>query len=118
VTSSGCTYTFGWYKNQGNPSVPNSSFFGTAASWKTVIATKGGSNDYYKLADQYIPAKLNVGAGPAPASIATAISQAETFFTGRALGNTTGYSSATLTTLASTLDNFNNGYVANWPHCS
>jgi len=117
VVSTGCTYTFGWYKNQGNPSVPNTSFFGTAASWKTVIATKGGSNKYYGLADQYIPAKLAIGAKVAPAAIATAITQSETFFTGRALGSTAGYSDATLTALAAVLDNFNNGYVAGWPHC-
>jgi len=118
TAGTGCTYTQGWYKNQGNASVPSSSFFGTAASWKVVLATKPKGNNYYNLADQYIAAKLGIGGGSPPSAVAQAIIDAQTFFTGRALGSTAGYSTSTLAAIAAILDSFNNGNYAGWPHCS
>lgn len=116
-TSVGCTYTFGWYKNQGNGTVPTTSFFGTAWTWRQVLAFKGQGNLYYTLADQYIPAKLNIGGGSAPPAVAQAIIDAQTFFTGRALGSTTGYTATTLNAITKTLNDFNDGLVVGWPHC-
>jgi len=115
--TNGCTYTFGWYKNQGNGTVSNSSFFGTASTWKQVLAFKGQGNLYYTLADQYIPAKLNVGGGVAPPAVAQAIIDAQTFFTNRALGSTAGYTATTLNAIIKTVNDFNDGLSAGWPHC-
>jgi len=76
--TTGCTYTQGWYKNQGNSAVTNTNFFGTGVSWKTVLATKPKGNNYYNLADQYIPAKLAIGTATPPLAVATALTAAET----------------------------------------
>ena len=117
-SSSGCVATIGWFKNQGNSQVPTTPFFGTAASWRQVLDTKPKGNDYYNLAFQYIAAKLGIGGGTPPAAVGTAITNAESFFTGRALGSTAGWVAPSLTSIAATLDNFNNGQGTTWPHCT
>lgn len=117
-----CSLSSGWYTNKGALSVAAKGiFFGTGATWTTVLNTNPKGNAYYILSRQYIAARLTVDAvGNAPPSaVQSALAGAEGFFTGRPLGNTTGVSKATLTAWSTTLESFNTGgFAANgWPHC-
>ena len=77
----GCTYTQGWYKNKGSDALPGGNFYGSGASWLTVLETapKGG-NPYYVLAHQFIAAWLNAQSASKPAAVATALGAAATYF--------------------------------------
>jgi hypothetical protein len=117
-----CSLSSGWYTNRGALSVTAKGiFFGTGATWTTVLSTNPKGNAYYILSRQYIAARLNVDAvgNAPPAAVQSALAGAEGFFTGRPLGNTTGVSKATLTAWSTTLESFNTGgFAANgWPHC-
>jgi hypothetical protein len=64
------------------PSAENTNFFGSGVTWINVFWTPPKGNAYYNLAHQYMAAKLNGYAGASvPASVATAIANAEAWFT-------------------------------------
>jgi hypothetical protein len=116
-----CAVSSGWYSNQGAAAVAAKGlFFGTGATWTTVLDTNPKGNAYYVLSKQYVAAKLNVetNGGSPSSAVQAALAGAEGFFTGRALGNTTGVAKSTLTGWASTLESFNTGGLAGWPHCN
>jgi hypothetical protein len=112
-----CAGTIGWFKNQGADLVASWGLFYSSGQTATfVLNDPPKGNAYVLLAEQYIAAFLAVGNAP-PASIASAMAGANTFFTGRAYRNTDGYAKSTLTAWSTTLENFNAGKTKDWPHC-
>ena len=110
----GCTYTQGWYKNQGVGSLPAGNFFKSGQTYLQVLDTppKGG-NVYYQLAHQYIAARLNRNSASGTAAVDAALAGALVYF-GIATPSATvpaGYTSAQLLAWASTLDSYNNGFT-------
>lgn len=109
LSTEGCTYTQGGYKNTlsrwpagYDPSDP---FFSSGKTWLEMFKTapKGG-DIYVKLAHQYMAAKMNVANGAtANTSVAAAISGAEAYFGGAS------YSKSQLLAWHNLLDSFNNG---------
>ncbi len=113
----GCTYTQGWYKNQGSSSIAGKYLNGTL--YLTVLNTPPKGNVYYILAHQYIAASMNagkIGGSPVSAQLAAAA----TYFSKATPANPlpAGYTTSSVTALANTLDSFNNGNYAGYPHCS
>lgn len=86
-------------------------------TWFSVFQTSPAGNAYYNLAHQYMAAKLNILNGAAaPASVTSAISSAETFFTAYtpAAFNSLGKKSpvrAQVIGWATTLGSFNEGLI-------
>jgi hypothetical protein len=133
VCVTGCTLTQGYWKNHADPSrkqfdatwnlIPgaaNASFMNTGVSWIQTFNTPPAGNAFYVLAHQYMAARLNVLAGAqASPTVLTAINNATALFAALPASGTALSSSQTRTarTLATTLDNFNNGLMGT-PHCS
>ena len=66
----------------------------------------------YILIHQLIAAKLNVASGADSSAIASTITAADNFLTAHPLGSSLGSAAKTQgTSLASTLDNYNNGLI-------
>ena len=77
----GCTFTQGWYKNRGSDALPGGTFYLSGQSWLTVLQTEPkGGNAYYILGHQFIAAWLNAQTASKPASVATALGAAATYF--------------------------------------
>jgi hypothetical protein len=96
----GCTFTQGYWKTHAiyapkpqfakkrdatwdmvGAQAENTTFYLSGTSWINVFHTPPKGNAYYNLAHQYMAAKLNVyGGASVPASVATAIANAETWF--------------------------------------
>ncbi len=128
VPSTGCTLTQGYWKthsksgpapydndwNKLGALEENTLFFKSGITWITVFRTPPAGNAFYNLAHQYMAAKLNIlnGAGTTTA-VTTAIASAEALFNSLAIGSVTLTSTQTRTarTLASTLDQYNNGLI-------
>ncbi len=115
----GCTYTQGWYKNQGASTLPKGNFALSGQTYLQVLNTPPKGNVYYILAHQYIAASQNaarIGGSPVAAQLAAAA----TYFSVATPANPlpAGYTKEGVTALANTLDSFNNGNYAGYPHCS
>ncbi len=119
-----CTLTQGYWKNhqeewdaQGERVVwTGQTFFKSGRTYAQIMAMNpSGGNSYIQLAHQYIAAKLNVNGGADPA-IDASITQAESLFNSLSQG-TTYIKNASWTSLATTLDNYNNG-VTGPGHCN
>ncbi len=92
VSGLGCTLTQGYWKTHsehGPAAHPNDAweglvdaiFFSSGNTYHDVLWMPNKGNAYYQLAHQYIAAKLNVENGAwAPASVASAIADAEALF--------------------------------------
>lgn len=133
VCVTGCTLTQGYWKNHADPDrkqfdatwnlVPGAaggSFMNTGLTWIAVFNTPPAGNAFYTLAHQYMAARLNVLAGAhAAPGVQTAIANATALFAGLPAGSTTltTAQAKTAKTLATTLDNYNNGLMGT-PHCS
>ncbi len=131
IPCGGCTLTQGYWKthssygpapyDEGWAGLESTLFFLSGKTWYQVFWTPPAGNVYYNLAHQYMAAKLNIlnGASSTPA-VDAAISTAEYL-----LANTTPAQAAALkassralwTSTASTLDQYNNGYIGPG-HCS
>lgn len=136
LPSTGCTATLGYWKTHseygpagpydatwaavGGPDEP---FFGSGQTWFEVFWTSPQGNAYYNLAHQYMAAQLNLLAGASStAAVDAAIAAATTLF-----GTYTPAQVAALAknsalraqflSLATTLDNYNNGLIGPG-HCS
>ena len=97
----GCTYTQGYWKTHSiygpaskpdagwdNVGGPDADFFTSGKSWIEIFNTPVKGSKYIQLAHQYMAAKLNVLNGTsAPASVLTALSDAEAYFAGGGVGN-------------------------------
>jgi len=127
VVTTGCTYTKGWYRNNGSSTV-------IAADGRTIAqvqaifdatpgkpgsVTFGGDNSLLNLYQQLLAAINNLGgnltAGPASVDAAVAAALAGTGGTG--LNITTTLTQTQISDLTETLSSFNEGLLAGWPHC-
>lgn len=124
VCAPSCTRTQGYWKNHPNAWPVNSLVLGTSGnsySKTALIAifnTPVAGNGLILLAHQLIAAKLNVAAGAGCAAANTAIAQGDALIGSLIVGVGSLRTSA-VSTVATTLDNFNNGNIASCPaHCS
>ena len=127
--TTGCTYTKGWYRNNGEETIIAVDGR-TIAQVETIFdATPGkpggvtwpdGQNDVLNLYQQLLAALQNLGgnatAGPADVDAAVAAALAGTGGTG--LNITTTLTQEQVSDLIDVLSSFNEGEFAGWPHCT
>ena len=120
----GCTYTKGWYRNNGSNTVTAVDGRTKAQAQAIFDATPGkpgsvtwqGSNDVLNLYQQLLAALLNGGAS-GPAAVQAAITAAQAGTGGTGLAITTNLTQEQVSALINTLSSFNEGTFAGWPHC-
>jgi hypothetical protein len=118
-----CTYTKGWYRNNGSETVTAVDGRTKAQAQAIFDATPGkpgsvtweGDNNTLNLYQQLLAALLNGGAS-GPAAVQTAITQAQAA-TGGTGTNITLVGGTDVSGLIATLSSFNEGNFANYPHC-
>ena len=124
-----CTYTKGWYRNNGSDTVIAVDGRTKAEAQAIFKATPGkpggvtwqGGNDTLNLYQQLLAALNNLGgdanedAGPAAVDAAIDAAQAGTGGTG--LNITSTLTQGQTSTLINTLSSFNEGKFAGFPHC-
>ncbi|MEO7181876.1 MAG: hypothetical protein ABI141_13625 [Gemmatimonadaceae bacterium] len=116
ATSTGCTYTQGYYKNKGASLLPTGNFYASGQTYRDVLETapKGG-NAYYILAHQFIAASLNAKRASVPGDVQTAMTQAAAYFATSgitpAAPYSTTYTKDKLTAWADLLARYNEGTV-------
>ena len=124
-----CTYTKGWYRNNGSNTVTAVDGLTKTQAQDIFEATPGqpgtvswvGGNDVLNLYQQLLAALLNGGAtGPADVKAAITAAQAGTSvaINGSSLKITTTLSQTDISNLIDTLSSFNEGSFAGFPHCS
>jgi len=128
VPQGGCTFTKGWYRNNGANTIKGVD--GISISWEGQIfaATPGkpgnvawdGSNDLLNLYQQLLAALENGGA-TGPASVQQAIIDAQNgtsvaLVSGK-ITISTNLSQTEISNLIDALTNFNEGKLAGFPHC-
>lgn len=127
----GCSLTQGYWKTHSEfgpakyddawnllPAGANTTFFLSGKSWYQAFWTAPKGDPYYTLAHQYMAAKLNVLNGADPSTINTTLTTAENLLKVYLPGTTLSKTLKTqFTTLASTLDKYNNGLIGPG-HCS
>jgi hypothetical protein len=122
VTSTGCTFTQGYYKNRGASLLPTGNFYASGQTYLQVLETspKGG-NPYYILAHQFIAASLNAKSASVPGDVKTAMTQAGTYFSTSGITPDTPtsstYTKEKLTGWADLLTRYNEGQVGPG-HCT
>jgi hypothetical protein len=133
VPCAGCTLTPGYWKTHSlrgpapyddawlniGASGADTMFYLSGKTYYQVLWTAPNGNVYYILAHAYIAAKLNIldGASTTPA-VTAAIASAETYFTTKTpTSSLTRAQRNALITLATTLDNYNNGVIGPG-HCT
>jgi len=120
----GCTYTKGWYRNNGSETVKAVDNRSKAEAQKIFDATPGkpggvtwqGSNDVLNLYQQLLAAILNGGKN-GPQAVQDAIAAAEAGTGGTGLAITTTLNQTQVSALINTLSSFNEGTFKGWPHC-
>jgi hypothetical protein len=133
VQNNGCTLTQGGYKNNFNSKVTALTIGGTfytAAQVNSILQLNAiQGNALLSLAHQLITAKLNVAYGAStPAAVAAAIVQADTIIAAATttatpvnkippVGTATLASGATISSVQTILDNYNNG-ITGPGHCN
>ena len=121
TTSTGCTYTQGYYKNKGASLLPAGNFYASGQTYLGVLQTapKGG-NAYYMLAHQFIAATLNAKSASVPAAVQTALAQSGAYFATAgvtpAAPYTATYTKDKLTSWAELLGRYNEGLTGP-QHC-
>ena len=122
--SSGCTFTKGWYRNNGSSTVTAVDGRTKAEAQAIFDATPGkpgnvtwqGDNNTLNLYQQLLAAILNGGLnGPQAVKDAIAAAQAATGGTGL---NITLVAGTDVSGLIDVLSAFNEGTFPNWPHCA
>jgi hypothetical protein len=124
IPSGGCTFTKGWYRNHGSNTVIAVDGRTKAQAQAIFAATPGkpggvtwqGGNDLLNLYQQLLAAILNGGTG-GPANVQAAIAAAQAGTGGTGLNITTTLTQSQISTLMNTLDDFNSGKDAGFPHC-
>ena len=124
TTSSTCTYSKGWYRNQGNGTV--TAVDGRTADQAKAIfkatpgkpggVTFGGNNSLLNLYQQYLAALLNGGAS-GPAGVKAALDAVGNGTGGTGLDITATLSKDQLSAHTDTLSSFNEGSFQGFPHC-
>lgn len=125
----GCTLTQGYWKthSQYGPAPyddtwaqigENTLFFNSGKTYYQVLWTAPSGNAYYVLAHQYIAAELNVLNGASTTkAVDDAMTAAKTLFSSTTPTTMTRAQRNTALTLATTLDQYNNGLIGPG-HCS
>lgn len=122
---SGCTFTKGWYRNNGLGTV-TAQDGRTLADTKTILQATpgkplnvnfGGDNLLLNLYQQYLSALLNGGAS-GPTDVVNALADVANGTGGSGLTITTTLTQTEISALTTTLTNFNEGTFPNFPHCS
>jgi hypothetical protein len=121
---SGCTFTKGWYRNNGANTITGVDGLTTTVEAAIFAATPGKpgpvtwnfSNDVLNLYQQLLAALENGGAN-GPAAVKAAITQAQSLTSVSGYEITYTGDQQTLSDLITTLSNFNEGLFPNWPHC-
>ena len=122
--STGCTFTKGWYRNNGSSTVTAVDGRSKADAQAIFAATPGkpgnvtweGDNNTLNLYQQLLAAILNGGLnGPTAVKNAIAAAQAATGGTGQ---NITLVAGTDVSGLIDVLSSFNEGEFPNWPHCA
>jgi hypothetical protein len=122
---SGCTFTKGWYRNNGSSTVTavdgrtkeQAQTIFSATPGKPNGVTWEGGNDVLNLYQQLLAAILNGGLN-GPQAVKTAIAAAQAGTGGTGLNITTNLTQTQVRDLIDTLSNFNEGLFPNWPHCA
>jgi hypothetical protein len=125
--ATGCTYTKGWYRNNGSSTViavdgrtvsDEQAIFG-ATPGKPNGVTWGADNNNLNLYQQLLAALNNLGGDPlaGPANVDAAISAALAA-TGGSGKNITVAAGTDVSGLISVLSAFNEGSLTGWPHCA
>jgi len=129
--TTGCTYTKGWYRNNGSSTVLDGVDGRTKADAQAIFnatpgkpgtVTFGGNNTLLNLYQQFLAALNNLGGdahehdGPAAVDAAIDAVRAGTSG-GPGVDITTTLSQTQMSALIGTLAGFNEGDYAGWPHC-
>ena len=125
--ATGCTYTKGWYRNNGSSTIiavdgrsigDEQAIFG-ATPGKPNGVTWGADNNNLNLYQQLLAALNNLGGdalgGPADVDAAIAAALAATGGSGKAITVAAG---TDVSGLIATLSAFNEGSLTGWPHCA
>jgi hypothetical protein len=121
--STGCTYTKGWYRNNGSSTVvavdgrtaTEARAIFAATPGKPNGVTWGASNNNLNLYQQLLAALLNGGAS-GPPSVQAAIQAAQAAESGTGL-NIVVAAGTDVSGLIGKLSAFNEGTLPDWPHC-
>lgn len=130
----GCTLTQGYWKTHSEfgpapyddtwaqlPDGASTTFFLSGQSWYEVFWTAPAGNAYYNLAHQYMAAWLNqLNGASVPSEVQDALDDATDLFnmyTPAQVATLKGKNKAEFISLATTLDNYNNGLIGPG-HCS
>ncbi|HEX6313554.1 MAG TPA: hypothetical protein VFZ73_01790 [Gemmatimonadaceae bacterium] len=123
----GCTYTKGWYRNNGSSTViavdgrtiAEAQAIFNATPGKPGSVTFGGNNTLLNLYQQLLAALNNLGGDPlgGPDEVDTAIADALAGTGGTGLSITTSLTQTEMSDLIETLSDFNEGTFDGWPHC-
>ena len=130
--ATGCTYTKGWYRNNGSNTIIALADGLTKSQQQQVFnATPGqpgnvtwtGGNNTLNLYQQLLAAINNLGgnetAGPAALDAAIAAAKAGTIVTTNGGGvQITLVAGTDVSGLIATLSSFNEGSLTGWPHCA
>jgi len=115
ATTSGCTYTQGYYKNRGASLLPTGNFYSSGQTYLGVLQTAPKGNAYYILAHQFIAATLNAKSASVPAGVQTALTQTAAYFAAGGVTPSTPYSATytkdKLTGWADLLGSYNEGTI-------
>lgn len=130
-----CTLTLGYWKTHSEfgpapyddtwallPSGASTPFYLSGSTWLQVFNTPPARNAYYQLAHQFMAASLNVLNGASPSAVSSELSAAEALFNTYTPAQIAAEPKssplrAQMLTLASTLDNYNNGIIGPG-HCN
>jgi hypothetical protein len=128
IVTTGCTYTKGWYRNNGSGDITMTLDGRTVAQQRAIFdatpgkpgdVTFGDNNNLLNLYQQLLAALNNLDgnltAGPAAVDAAVADAIAGTGGTG--LNITTTLTDTQISALIDTLSAFNEGTLTGWPHC-
>jgi hypothetical protein len=125
----GCTYTKGWYRNNGSStviavdgrSVAEAQAIFNATPGKPGTVTFGGNNTLLNLYQQLLTALNNLGGDAnedaGPPAVDDAIDAAQDGTGGSGTDITTTLTQQEMSDLIATLSAFNEGTFQGWPHC-
>lgn len=128
-TVTGCTYTKGWYRNNGSStviavdgrSVAEAQAIFNATPGKPGTVTFGGDNTLLNLYQQLLAALNNLGGDAnednGPDAVDDAIDDAQNGTGGVGTDITTTLTQQEMSDLINTLSAFNEGTFEGWPHC-
>lgn len=126
--TTGCTYTKGWYRNNGSSTITMTLDGRTVAQQQAIFSATpgkpgsvdfGGNNSLLNLYQQLLAAlnNLNGDAEAGPDEVDQAIADALAGTDGSGFVITTTLTQEEISDLTDTLSDFNEGTMDGWPHC-